>query len=132
MASITTPRHAQGNGAAGCWATTTLRPWARPATSPPTCACWGTWRLPGICTTTPWHSAAECWATTTPTPCLGSNFAADLRVLGTLEAARDLHHDTLERRRRVLGDDHPDTLASASNLAIDVRLLGQAADDGES
>jgi hypothetical protein len=29
-----------------------------------------------------------------------------------------LDEDTLVRRRRVLGEDHPDTLASADNLAI--------------
>ena len=40
--------------------------------------------------------------------------------------ARDLDHDTLERRRRVLGQDHPDTLASAANLAHDLREPGQA------
>ncbi|MGH3868867.1 MAG: tetratricopeptide repeat protein, partial [Pseudonocardiaceae bacterium] len=27
-------------------------------------------------------------------------------------------------KRRVLGEDHPDTLASASNLACDLRALG--------
>jgi hypothetical protein len=31
----------------------------------------------------------------------------------------------LDRRRRVLGDDHPRTLSSASNLAIDLRRLGE-------
>jgi hypothetical protein len=29
------------------------------------------------------------------------------------------------RSRRVLGDDHPDTLGSANNLAIGLRLLGE-------
>ena len=32
-----------------------------------------------------------------------------------------LDEDTLARRRRDLGDDHPDTLTSASNLAISLR-----------
>lgn len=40
--------------------------------------------------------------------------------------ARDLDQDTLDRRRRVLGENHPDTLNSASNLAND---LGEADDD---
>jgi hypothetical protein len=40
-------------------------------------------------------------------------------------AARDLDQDTLDRRRRLLGQNHPDTLASASELAIDLRNLGQ-------
>ena len=30
--------------------------------------------------------------------------------LGEYQAARDLDEDTLARRRRVLGEDHPDTL----------------------
>ena len=46
-----------------------------------------------------------------------------------MQAARDLDQDTLDRRRRVLGHDHPDTLASAEHLAIDLRALGEA-DDG--
>ena len=40
-----------------------------------------------------------------------------------------LDRDTLDRRRRVLGEDHPDTLASAGNLAADLRALGET-DDG--
>ena len=51
-------------------------------------------------------------------------------MLGEVQAARDLDQDTLDRRRRALGADHPDTLASASNLAFDLRALGEA--DGES
>ena len=35
-----------------------------------------------------------------------------------------LDEDTLTRSRRVLGEDHPDTLISASNLAVDLRALG--------
>jgi hypothetical protein len=38
-----------------------------------------------------------------------------------------LDRETLGRRR-VLGDDHPDTLASASNLADDLRMLGETND----
>jgi hypothetical protein len=33
--------------------------------------------------------------------------------------------DTFTRSRRVLGDDHPDTLTSASRLAADLRELGE-------
>lgn len=36
-----------------------------------------------------------------------------------------LQQDTLTRRRRVLGDDHPRTLKSARNLAADIRALGR-------
>src|SRR6476659_1136164 len=35
-----------------------------------------------------------------------------------------LDEDTLARRRRVLGEDHPDTLASADGLAISLRAVG--------
>jgi hypothetical protein len=48
-----------------------------------------------------------------------------LCLLDELDRARDLDQDTLERRRRTLGDDHPDTLASADNLASDLRELGE-------
>jgi Tetratricopeptide repeat len=40
-----------------------------------------------------------------------------LRGLDQNEAARDLGEDTLARRRRVLGEDHPDTQRSAARLA---------------
>jgi hypothetical protein len=46
-----------------------------------------------------------------------------------VQAARDLDQDTLDRRRRVLGEDHPHTLSSANNLAADLRELG-VVDDG--
>ena len=54
----------------------------------------------------------------------GQQPRCDLRGCGEAEAARDLDTDTLARRRRVLGDDHPKTLASASNLAKDLEQLG--------
>ena len=38
--------------------------------------------------------------------------------------ARALDEDTLTRRRRILGEDHPDTLTSASQLAHDLFGLG--------
>jgi hypothetical protein len=46
-----------------------------------------------------------------------------------VQAARDLDHDVLDRRRRILGEDHPDTLTSAANLAADLRALGKADND---
>jgi hypothetical protein len=57
-----------------------------------------------------------------------SGLAADLRELGQVQAARDLDEDTLERRRRILGQDHPDTLRSAYNLATELGAHGSAAD----
>ena len=52
-----------------------------------------------------------------------------LRALGDLQAARDLDQDTLDRRCRILGQDHPDTLASADNLAADLRALAERDDN---
>jgi hypothetical protein len=48
-----------------------------------------------------------------------------LRELGEVRAARDLDQDTFDRRRRVLGEDHPDTLRSGRNLDADMRALGR-------
>ena len=45
---------------------------------------------------------------------------------GDIVAARDLHQDTLASFRRVLGEDHPDTLILASRVADDLRALGEA------
>ncbi len=46
------------------------------------------------------------------------------RQRGDYEAARAIYQDTLDRRRRVLGEDHPDTLASLGDLAVILDLLG--------
>jgi hypothetical protein len=51
--------------------------------------------------------------------------AQTLSALGHNERARALDEDTLARRRRVLGEDHPETLGSASNLARDLSGLGE-------
>ena len=40
-----------------------------------------------------------------------------MRDLGQYESARQLGEDTLTRMRRVLGDDHPDTLRIHDSLA---------------
>src|SRR5262249_46500920 len=48
----------------------------------------------------------------------------DLRDLGDVQTARDLDQDTLNRRRLILGQDHPDTLRSATQLAANLRELG--------
>ena len=44
---------------------------------------------------------------------------------GEQQAARELDEDTLVRRRRVLGEDHPDTLASASNLVMTLERVSE-------
>ena len=45
--------------------------------------------------------------------------------LAEYRAAKELNEDTLDRRRRVLGDRHPDTMISAAFALI---LSGLAAD----
>jgi tetratricopeptide (TPR) repeat protein len=47
-----------------------------------------------------------------------------LRSRGQYQPACKLHEQALAGRRRVLGDDHPDTLSSMNNLAVDRRILG--------
>jgi tetratricopeptide (TPR) repeat protein len=49
------------------------------------------------------------------------------RDLGRFAQACEVDEDTMERRRRVLGDDHADTLAAAHNLALDHHALGRFA-----
>jgi hypothetical protein len=44
------------------------------------------------------------------------------RLMGRYAEARDLDRDTLDRRRRVPGEDHPYTLDSALTLANDLRF----------
>ena len=46
------------------------------------------------------------------------------------EAAK-LHRQTLEVQRRVLGEGHPRTLGSGSNLAVMLRQLGNFAEAAE-
>lgn len=45
-------------------------------------------------------------------------------VRSDLQGARQLLEQTLAARRQVLGDDHPDTLTSMSNLAATRQTLG--------
>ena len=51
--------------------------------------------------------------------------SVNLWGLGQFERARQLGEDTLTRRRRVLGDDHRDTLRSATYLVLYLLELGQ-------
>src|SRR4029450_1423790 len=53
--------------------------------------------------------------------------AIHLSELGEYQAARELGEDTLTRYRRVLGNDHPNTLCTARNFVPVLRGLGQAA-----
>ena len=90
-----------------CWPAAIPAP---PMTLPRTCASTGATGS-AMTTSTRWAAAHYlAWA---------------LRDMGRYAEARELDEDTLARCRRVLGEDHPDTLASANNLAIDLRMLGE-------
>jgi Domain of unknown function (DUF4062)/Tetratricopeptide repeat/NB-ARC domain len=52
------------------------------------------------------------------------NLACSLRLVGDFFAARSLDAETLDRQRRVLSADHPDTLLSAASLGQDMRQTG--------
>ncbi len=51
--------------------------------------------------------------------------AGYLQERGQPRAARALFEDAYELRRRRLGADHPDTVATARQLAADLRTLGE-------
>ncbi len=46
-----------------------------------------------------------------------NNLAATLKDLGDASGARELHEAALAGRRRLLAEEHPDTLISMHNLA---------------
>ncbi|MEV4133205.1 FxSxx-COOH system tetratricopeptide repeat protein [Dactylosporangium sp. NPDC049742] len=50
--------------------------------------------------------------------------AADLRISGDYQRARDIDEETLERCEETVGDDHPRTTMSRHNLAVTLRLIG--------
>jgi len=59
------------------------------------------------------------------TLCAADSLAEGFRQSDHYADARRLDEDTLARRRRVLGDNHPSALDSANNLADDLRALGE-------
>jgi len=54
-----------------------------------------------------------------------SNLAMLLRVQGKLEEAEPLFRESLDGRRRTLGNTHPDTLTSIDNFASPLLLRGK-------
>ena len=52
------------------------------------------------------------------------NLASSLRLVGDYFAARHLDQETLDRQRRALPPNHPNTLLSAASLALDMRAAG--------
>jgi hypothetical protein len=60
-----------------------------------------------------------------------NNLAIVLYALGEVVAARELDEKVLAVRRRVLGEEHPDTLTSMNNLAIiELRIGGSGSQGG--
>ena len=82
-------------------------------------------RRAGAATSRCSRSAAACWARSTRTrsPSM-NNLARTLRAQGDLAGARALQERVLEVRRRVLGEEHPDT------LSVDEQPRGDAAGAG--
>ena len=74
-----------------------------------------------------------CWPRPTPSrplepagedvPWLLNQAALYLQTRGEPGAARPMFERALTERRRMLGEDHPDILTSANNLARDLRAL---------
>ena len=56
-----------------------------------------------------------------------NNLANTLRDQGDLPGARRLQEAVLEAMKRLLGDEHPDTLSAMGNLAIILWHQGEAA-----
>ncbi|KAJ7907866.1 hypothetical protein B0H13DRAFT_2017973 [Mycena leptocephala] len=59
------------------------------------------------------------------TPDFNSYFALVYQYCGKLPKAQDLGVVALETHKRILGDNHPDTLMAMANLAVTYRFLGQ-------
>jgi tetratricopeptide (TPR) repeat protein len=109
------------------WATTTVRllrnavpdnPWNNPPA-------WPSWRqlLPHVLAVT--ASDKELDPVASDVAWLLDCAASYLQTRGEPPASRPLLERALAYRRQLLGDDHPDTLTSASNLAHDLWALGE-------
>jgi hypothetical protein len=55
-----------------------------------------------------------------------SNLALSHFYLGHYDEARALFEETLSKQKRALGEDHPDTLASANHLADTYRKMDRS------
>lgn len=58
---------------------------------------------------------------------MAASRAADLRISGDYQRAREFDGETLEHCHNGFGDDHPRTTMSRHNLAISLRLIGDFA-----
>ena len=62
-----------------------------------------------------------------PTPWARNNLAETLRAQGDLAGARQHQEQVLAARRRLLGEEHPDTLTARNNLAATLYAQGDLA-----
>jgi tetratricopeptide (TPR) repeat protein len=92
-------------------------PWDNPPT-------WPAWRqlLPHVLVATDPHHDLE--GIEQEVAWLLNRAASYLHTRGEPDAARPLFERARELRRSLLGEDHPDTLESANNLALDLYALG--------
>jgi tetratricopeptide (TPR) repeat protein len=94
---------------------------ADPWDNPPT---WPLWRqlLPHVLAATDAHHTLD--ATGDDVAWLLDHAGSYVLTRGEPASARPLYERALSLRRSVLGEDHPDTLGSATNLAINLHELG--------
>ncbi|MGH3869734.1 MAG: FxSxx-COOH system tetratricopeptide repeat protein [Pseudonocardiaceae bacterium] len=93
-------------------------PWDNPQT-------WPTWRqlLPHVLVATAFHRTFD--TAEQDVAWLLNRAGSYLHTRGEPGSARPLRERALNLHRASLGDDHPDTLESANNLAVDLGELGQ-------
>ena len=92
----------------------TPTPCARATTSPPPTISRAASMRRSPCMSRRWPPKSGSWARITPTPCASRNdLATAYRDAGRLEEAISLYEQALAARERVLGPDHPGTLAIA-------------------
>ena len=54
-----------------------------------------------------------------------NNLGSMYRAQGKMKQAAELIEEVLQTRRCILGNDHPDTLMTMSNLALTYRVQGK-------
>ncbi|MDQ2880076.1 MAG: FxSxx-COOH system tetratricopeptide repeat protein [Actinomycetota bacterium] len=97
---------------------------ADPWNNPPT---WPVWRqlLPHVLAVTDTTRGADPDPDSTHVPWLLHRAATYLLTRGEPRPARPMLTRAHQLYRDILGEDHPDTLRSANNLALDLRALGE-------
>ena len=80
---------------------------------------------PSVCTRRPWRSGNGTWGRTTRKRCAAARrWPTAFYAAGHYPEAMDLFRETLGRRARVLGPEHPDTLRSRGSLGNCYHAMG--------